>query len=396
METMNRLTDKSVCAVLLAAGASTRMGENKMLMRFGGKTPIQLSAEAFIPFADEFVFVVSSNTHGAALEAAEACRESGKSVAIVTGGIRRQDSVYNALIAAKADIVAIHDCARCCVSKQVIEASVASARENGCGIASCRVVDTLRYALTGEVVDRDALLCAQTPQSFIRSSLEAAYAKISTDDTYTDDAAIYAAAGNKLYFSSGSSSNIKLTGREDIALVQAILNNNSGLTGEKGLFFPPMRIGYGEDTHRLAAGRKLILGGVHVPFEFGLDGHSDADALAHALIDAVLGACALGDIGMHFPDSDMRYKGIDSLELVRHTAALVHENGYRIGNLDATVIAQNPKLGPFREAMRERLCEAFGIDKPCMSVKFTTPEHTGPEGRGESITVRASALVFKS
>ncbi|MBR5949140.1 MAG: 2-C-methyl-D-erythritol 2,4-cyclodiphosphate synthase [Clostridia bacterium] len=387
---------KSICAVLLAAGSSTRMGENKMLMRFMGETPIRLSAEAFVEFADEFVFVVSNSTREAALEAAQACEAAGKRTRLVNGGKRRQDSVYNAIIATDADIVAIHDCARCCVSKEVIELSIASAIENGCGVASCRVIDTLRYSETGEVVDRDALLSAQTPQSFLRSALVDAYDRIDGDENYTDDAAVYAAAGNKLYFTKGSSSNIKLTGREDIVLVRAILNAKEASKTDGSRPEPQFRIGYGEDTHRLKEGRSLILGGVQIPFEFGLDGHSDADALAHALIDAVLGACALGDIGMHFPDSDMRYKGINSLELVRHTAALIRENGFEIGNLDATVIAQRPKLGSYRDEMREKLAEAFSVELSAVSVKFTTPEHTGPEGRGESMTVRASALVFKA
>ena len=394
---MNRIPDRSVCAILLAAGSSTRMGENKMLMRFYGKTPIELCIDAFFKHADEFVIVVSDSTREEALSAAKRLLEGrGKSVKLVNGGKRRQDSVYNALKAASSDIVAIHDCARCCVSDAIIASSIASALEKGCGVASCKVVDTLRFADSGEVVDRDALLCAQTPQSFAKSALIDAYSQVDAEDTYTDDAAIYAAAGNKLYFTKGSSSNIKLTGREDVALVQAILGNKDTVTEKSCGSVPQFRIGLGEDTHRLKEGRPLILGGVHIPYEYGLDGHSDADALAHALIDAVLGACALGDIGMHFPDSDMRYKGINSLELVRHTAALVRESGFRIGNLDATVTAQKPKLGPFRDAMREKLAEAFGIDICAVSVKFTTPEHTGPEGRGESMTVRASALVFKN
>lgn len=394
---MNGSTDRSVCAILLAAGSSTRMGENKMLMRFCGKTPIELCMEAFFKHADEFVVVVSDSTRNEALSAAKrSLADRGKCVKLVDGGKRRQDSVYNALKSAASDIVAIHDCARCCVSDEIIASSIASALENGCGVASCKVVDTLRFADSGEVVDRDALLCAQTPQSFSKSELIDAYSQVDAENTYTDDAAIYAAAGNKLYFTKGSSLNIKLTGREDVALVQAILGNK--VNGEKKScgFVPQFRIGLGEDTHRLKEGRALILGGVHIPYEYGLDGHSDADALAHALIDAVLGACALGDIGMHFPDSDTRYKGINSLELVRHTAALVRESGFQIGNLDATVTAQKPKLGPFRDAMREKLAEAFGIDIRNVSVKFTTPEHTGPEGRGESMTVRALALVFKS
>lgn len=384
-----------VCAVLLAAGASTRMGENKMLMRFSGKTPVLLSAKAFIDLADEFVFVISDNTREAAEEAAAFVSRNGRKAKLVFGGSRRQDSVFNALSVTEADIVAVHDCARCCVTEDIIKESLTSAIENGCGIASCKVVDTLRYSENGEVLDRDALLSAQTPQSFSRIGLLNAYSRIEPQITYTDDAAIYAAAGNMLFFTHGSRTNIKLTGREDIVLVQAILEKSNIDMSTCSNAAPMLRTGYGEDTHRLKEGRKLILGGVHIPFEFGLDGHSDADALSHAMIDAILGACAMGDIGMHFPDSDSHYKGINSLELVRNTACKVRENGFEIVNIDATVIAQRPKLGPFRDEMRRNLSEAFGIDASCVSVKYTTPEHTGPEGRGESITVRSAALVFK-
>ncbi len=381
------------------------MGENKMLMRFSGKTPIELCLEAFREHADEFVIVVSPSTAEAAQEAAQRALGEGGAVKLVYGGERRQDSVYNALVSTEADIVSIHDCARCCVSQDVIEKSIFSAVEYGSGIASVKVVDTLRSAAEQQIVDRDSLLAAQTPQSFSRSGILSAYEKIDGGITYTDDAAIFKSAGNELHFSEGDRANIKLTGREDIIIMKALLEQLRQDASEKtnaemknsacAHDLMPFRIGFGEDTHRLKEGRALILGGVHVPYEFGLDGHSDADALAHALIDAVLGACALGDIGMHFPDSDQRYKGIDSLLLASHTAALVRERGFEIGNLDATVIAQRPKLGAYRDEMRKRLAEAFGVDFSRMSVKFTTPEHTGPEGRGESMTVRAAALVFE-
>ncbi|MCH5278737.1 MAG: 2-C-methyl-D-erythritol 2,4-cyclodiphosphate synthase [Christensenellaceae bacterium] len=156
-----------------------------------------------------------------------------------------------------------------------------------------------------------------------------------------------------------------------------------------------LRVGYGEDTHRLVEGRKLIIGGVEIPFELGLLGHSDADVLVHAIIDAVLGACALGDIGQHFPDNDKGYRDISSLILAKRTAELVKEHGFYISNIDATVIAQKPKLAAFRDDMRRNTSYAFGMDIADVSVKFTTPEHTGPEGNLECITSRAVAMVAK-
>lgn len=154
-----------------------------------------------------------------------------------------------------------------------------------------------------------------------------------------------------------------------------------------------MRIGHGYDVHRLKEGRKLILGGAEIPFEKGLDGHSDADVLLHAVMDAMLGAAALGDIGKLFPDNDDRYLGADSLALLREVNALLHENGFRTGNLDATVIAQRPKLAPYIEKMRQNIAAALQTDLKNVSVKATTEEHLGFTGSGEGIAAHAVVLL---
>lgn len=154
-----------------------------------------------------------------------------------------------------------------------------------------------------------------------------------------------------------------------------------------------MRIGTGYDVHKLVEGRKLILGGVDIPYEKGLLGHSDADVLAHAVMDALLGAAALGDIGLHFPDSDPAYSGADSLQLMRRVSELLAENGYLIENVDATVIAQAPKLRPYIDAMRQNIADALEVDLSQVSVKATTEEHLGFTGRGEGISAQAAALI---
>ena len=155
------------------------------------------------------------------------------------------------------------------------------------------------------------------------------------------------------------------------------------------------RIGTGYDVHRLTEGRKLILGGVDIPYEKGLLGHSDADVLLHAVMDALLGAAALGDIGQHFPDTDPVYEGADSLFLMRQVARILKENGWKVGNVDATIIAQRPKLAPYRQQMRENIAKALEIDLDQVSVKATTEEHLGFTGRGEGISVQAVALIEK-
>lgn len=154
-----------------------------------------------------------------------------------------------------------------------------------------------------------------------------------------------------------------------------------------------MRIGHGYDVHRLVEGRDLILGGVKIPYDKGLLGHSDADVLTHAVMDALLGAAALGDIGKHFPDSDPAYKGADSLVLAAHVATLLKQNGYRIGNIDATVIAQAPKLAPHISTMRENLAGVLGIELDCINVKATTEEHLGFTGQRLGIAAHAVCLI---
>ena len=157
-----------------------------------------------------------------------------------------------------------------------------------------------------------------------------------------------------------------------------------------------MRIGHGYDVHRLTEGRKLILGGVDIPHEKGLDGHSDADVLVHAIMDSVIGALGLGDIGLHFPDNDMQYKNIDSLILAKKTADLLKENGYKIANIDATLILQAPKVRPFIEQMRENIAKVYSVDKACINVKATTEEHLGFTGEKKGIAAHAVCLITKT
>lgn len=154
-----------------------------------------------------------------------------------------------------------------------------------------------------------------------------------------------------------------------------------------------LRVGHGYDVHRLVAGRALILGGVTVPFDRGLLGHSDADVLTHAVMDALLGAAALGDIGQLFPDSDAAYAGADSIALLERVTALLREHGWQVGNVDATVVAQTPKLAPYIPEMRRRLAEAMGLDVDCVSVKATTEERMGFTGSGEGMAAHAVALI---
>lgn len=370
---------KTFSVVLLAAGSSTRMGTNKMELLFNGLTPIELCVKAFSDFADEFIFVCSDSTRSIVEKVIK--RTQIKSFC-VTGGDTRRQSVGAALKQAHMEFISIHDCARCLITKQVIAENLDCTLKNGCGITSVPMVDTIRYEKSGEIIDRNGVLAAQTPQSFNTELFRNAYNMVSEE--CTDDAAIYHAFGHKLFYSSGDRRNLKLTTPDDIVIFQSILHDRS---------LKMFKVGFGEDTHRLTENRSLILGGVTVPFELGLLGHSDADVLVHAIIDAVLGACSLGDIGKLFPDSEAEFKDISSFILLRRAIDKIVENGFGIINIDATVIAQKPMLGQYRDEMRQNIAKACAIGIDNVSVKFTTPEHVGPEGRMECITARAVALV---
>lgn len=371
---------KDTSVILLAAGASSRMGQPKLALPFGGRTALEHALLAFLQVEDspvlEIILAVSPQTQDLA---AGLANQYGAllPIRVCMGGATRGDSVFQALQLARGDVVCIHDGARCLVSWSVIQASIQAARAQGSGVAAIPCRDTLWQADGAATLPREGFCAAQTPQSFSRARLVAAY-----DDAQkagvaaTDDAAIYSRLYGPVTFSAGDLANQKLTVPEDIPLFATLLSP------------PAPRLGYGEDTHRLVAGRPLVLGGVTIPFHLGLLGHSDADALAHAAMDAMLGACALGDIGKLFPDTDPQYAGICSLTLLTQVLRRTLAQGYALSNLDATIVAQQPKLAPHIPAMRAKLAAAMACGQERISIKATTPEGCGPEGALESITVR--------
>lgn len=362
-------------AVLLCAGGSTRMGFDKLLTPITGKTAIERSMEALmLGGVEEIVFTVSPATR--AFVEALACPVPRQ---IVEGGETRAQSVKNALSFIKnATIVAIHDAARCMVSPQTVRESIESAEQFGSGVVAGRVTDTIMQ-LEGESVlplERSKLIRMQTPQTFQFDRIKPAY---DTGDlsSVTDDCALYIAAGYVPHFvyTEGEAANQKLTTGADWQLALASY----------------ARFGTGYDTHRLVEGRKLILGGVEIPFEKGLLGHSDADVLTHAIIDALLGAAGLGDIGRLFPDSDPAYKGADSIELLREVVRRIEETSLRVAHVDATVICERPKIKPHAPAMQAILAEAMHVSPNAVSVKATTTEGMNDEGKG--LCISSSAIV---
>ena len=304
-----------------------------------------------------------------------------KPCAVVQGGATRADSVRNGLAAATGELVAIHDAARPFISAEVITAALTAAAASGAAAPAVPVKDTIKIAdKSGRVVetpDRAALYAVQTPQCFQRTLYLQALGAVTGEKAslVTDDCSLFELAGLPVTLTAGDYANYKITTKED-------------LQKEK-----TMRIGHGYDVHRLVEDRKLILGGVEVPYEKGLLGHSDADVLLHAVMDAVLGAAALGDIGQHFPDTDPAYKGADSLALTREVAKIIAQHGYKVCNIDATILCQRPKLAPHIPAMRQNIADAFGLPLDAVSVKATTEEHLGFTGEGLGIAAHAVALI---
>lgn len=377
---MGTTDGRTVTAILVAAGASRRMGFDKLGFHLpDGRTVLETSLAAFDrhPAVTQIVLVAGGNFDVCQALAARCA----KPTVVVHGGATRADSVRAGLAEAEGKLVAIHDAARPFVSGEVITRTLEAAWEFGAAAPAVAVKDTIKIASRGVVLntpDRNTLYAVQTPQCFWRERYLEALDRVQgeTASAVTDDCSLFELAGFPVHLVEGEYANTKITTKED-------------LKGETS-----MRIGHGYDVHRLVEGRKLILGGVEIPYEKGLLGHSDADVLLHAISDALLGAAALGDIGKHFPDTDPRYKGADSLELLRQVGVMLREAGYTVGNIDSTILCQAPKLASHIPAMRQNIASALGIDAGAVSVKATTEEKLGFTGSGEGIAAHAVALIL--
>lgn len=389
-------------AIVAAGGRGQRLGSAvpKQLLDVGGRAVLDRSVSALLehPAIDAVIVALPADVIA---DPPPYLRVSAKPLQLVVGGARRQDSVANAFAAVgdDVDVVLIHDAARPFVSAELITRSIVAAAEAGAAVVALASRDTVKHASAdGHVqmtLPRERIFLAQTPQAFQRRVLKDALALAEQGHDVTDEATLAERAGHPVRLVEGEPSNIKITVPEDIHVAEALAASRRatpfGTASNDD--DPGWRVGNGYDLHRLVEGRPLILGGVTIPFERGLVGHSDADAVCHAVTDAILGGAALGDIGRHFPDTDPRYAGADSLQLLAHAAALVREQGYSIINIDVVVIAQRPKLAPHVDAMRTTLAGTLGIPVDRVSVKGKTNETVDATGRGEAIATHAVALV---
>lgn len=427
--------EKKVSVIIAAAGSAVRMGGvNKQYIEIGGMSVLARSAKAFErnAYADEIIIAVRPGDE-------ENCRQAivekyglKKVKEIVAGGAERQFSVMKALehISEDAQIVLVHDGARPFVTQRLIHDIIDAANDAGAAVPCVEVKDTIKVTEDGfvaETPERATLRAVQTPQGFDAALLKEAYRRVIGEErrTVTDDASVVEAYGHEVAVVASDLGNVKITTPEDVHAAELMIEGEQesrGRTAERGnpeaerkesapgegygkndaesvsreaapSFLP--YIGTGWDAHAFAEGRRLVLGGVEIPHDRGLEGHSDADVLIHAVIDALLGAAGLGDIGKHFPDTDEAYRGISSLVLLERTAELLEKGGFQVVNIDTVVIAQRPKIAAYTAQMCGKMAEVLKISPQQINIKGTTAEGLGFTGREEGIAAQAAACLVK-
>lgn len=391
----------TVAAVIVAAGSGSRAataGEApKQYRPLAGRPVLAHTLAAFLdhPAIDRVVVVISPD-HAALYEAAIADLASPKLAPAVSGGATRQESVargLDALAATTPDRVLVHDAARPFVSAAVIDRTVAALDESDGALAAVAIVDTLKRCdpdgRIAATVPRDGLWAAQTPQGFRFAALAAAHARARTAgrSDFTDDAAVAEWAGLAVRVVDGDPANLKITTNADFLAAEARMDL------ARFARLADVRVGTGFDVHAFTDGDRVTLCGVAIPHTHALLGHSDADVAMHALTDAILGAIGDGDIGAHFPPSQARWKGCDSAVFLDDAMARLRARGGMLAHADVTILAEAPKIGPHREAMRARLAQICGVTIDRIAVKATTTEKLGFVGRREGIAAQAGATV---
>jgi 2-C-methyl-D-erythritol 4-phosphate cytidylyltransferase/2-C-methyl-D-erythritol 2,4-cyclodiphosphate synthase len=371
---------------VVAAGKGLRVGGDtpKQFREWRGKPLIRHSVEALLEAgANPLVVVVAPD----ARDHAQAALSGLAELQFVAGGATRQDSVragLEALAASEPAHVLIHDAARPDIPRAVLEGLLAALEHHPGAIPVLPVVDSLAVASEGVMTgkaDRDALRRVQTPQAFRFADILTAHRAWTGATEAGDDAQVMMDSNGSVALVDGDERLKKITFAEDFMDSSAL---------------PAFRIGQGYDVHRLEAGEELWLGGVLIPHDMGLAGHSDADVALHAITDAVLGAVGEGDIGTHFPPSDPQWRGARSGQFLEHAVGLARAAGYAIANVDLTLICEAPKIGPHRPAMRAEVARLMALDEGAVSIKATTTEKLGFTGRGEGIAAQAVVLVTRT
>ncbi len=382
-----------VAAVIVAAGRGQRAGGDipKQYRTIAGAPAIRrtLSALSGHPRID----LVQPVIHSADTELFRgASRGLDKLLEPIEGGATRQISVYaglQALLARAPELVLIHDAARPFLSGGLINRAVEAGERHGAAVPGVAIADTVKKidadAMVSETLDRSRLRTVQTPQAFAFALILDAHrcAAAAGRDDFTDDAALAEWAGHRVRVFEGEAANVKLTTNEDLARAELM----------QATALADVRTGTGFDVHAFADGDHVTLGGIRIPHGRGVTGHSDADVVLHALVDAILGALAEGDIGQHFPPSDPQWRGASSDRFLAFACERVRARGGMIGNLDVTVVCETPRVSPYRDVVRAQIAAIAGISADRVAVKATTSEKMGFTGRGEGIVAMATATL---
>ena len=371
----------TICAVICAAGSGLRAGfqKNKLLTPWNGSTALEKTLSAFdFPAIDEIVVAASEKDFD---EISALCKKHART-SVVLGGKTRIHSVHAALQAVKSDIVLIHDGARPFVSREDIEGCIQSVKTHGSGVCAVLCTDTVAYVLDGKVAHtpkRSNMALIQTPQGFFTENIRFAYERaIATDRTeLTDDSSVFLNFCGEPHICLGSRKNIKLTYDEDFQSTE--------------------RVGFGVDTHAFGKAQDyIVLAGVKIPSQSGLIAHSDGDVLTHAVMDALLSAAGLKDIGHYFSDIDEKWRGASSLEMLKLVHGMLLEQNLRVKNLSISIQAERPKLAPYIDEMKTALSNVLKIDPTRIGISAGTNEGLGYIGEGKGITVNAVTLLTKA
>lgn len=369
----------SVCAVICAAGKGTRAGfeENKLLVPFGQSTVLEKTLSAFnFPAIDEIIVTASEHDYD---KITALCAPFART-RVVLGGADRSHSVYNALKAATADVVLIHDGARPFVTRTVIEECIHSVTTYGSGVCAIECRDTVAEVKDGKIVrvpNRATLRQIQTPQGFFRENITYAYERAFERETlsYTDDSSVFAEFCGAPRICNGDVENVKMTYAEDF----------------KDSF---ARCGFGVDTHAFGKAQDyIVLAGVKIPSQSGLIAHSDGDVLVHAVMDGMLSAVGLKDIGHYFPDTDEQWKGASSMAMLKMVNTLLAEQGFAVKNLSVAIQAERPRLAKYIDEMKNALSGVLGVDPTRIGISAGTNEGLGYVGEGKGITVNSFVLL---
>ncbi len=386
---------KFTSAIILAGGVGSRMKSDttKQKMKICGQSVLMRTVSAFsmADTVDEIIVVCREGELDFAKSELSAFK---KPIKYTAGGKTRQESAKNgfAAISEKCEYVAVHDAARCMITPCLINKVANAAYIHRAASAVTPITDTVKTVSSDgfitSTVERDMLKAAGTPQIFekelYKKALEAADGKEVTDDNMMAEL-----IGVPVFAVESDDVNFKITTQKDIKFAEFLLAKPEGVMNN-------FKVGHGYDVHKLVPDRKLIIGGVEIPHTMGLLGHSDADVLLHAVMDAILGALTLGDIGRHFPDTAAEYEGISSMKLLTEVAKMMYRESFTVSNIDATLILQKPKVAPYIDKMRTNIALALDVPTALVNVKATTEEHLGFTGREEGVSAHAVVLLEKA